>query len=189
MEGIVYMIMHKQNSLKYIGSTTEGIKKRWSRHQSDFLSGRGPNRSLHKAYSDYGFDNFMIIELKTYDIVDLRQLRAVYEQLWINKFGLDNLLNDSNNFIPSKEHIAARNKEYYEENKEEASIRSKLYYEKNKESIIAGAKRYREENSEACKQRAALHHQKNKEKHNAAARKHYEEKKDDILEYQKKYAA
>jgi hypothetical protein len=192
MIGKVYIIINKKNNLKYVGSTTTELNVRWSHHKSDFLSGKGDTRSLHQAYAEYGFDNFMIMELGSYEVLDGNHLRQCYEQLWINKFGIKNLLNDSNTFIPNKDHAKVRNKLKYEENKEDVLLSMKEKYatdEQFRQRKIDYAFTYREEHVDDCKKVASERHIKNKDKDNERSKQAYRDNPEKYKQYQKEYTS
>lgn len=87
--GIVYMIICLSNpTIFYIGSTLKTIDERFIKHEQQykyFTEGNYHNYSIYPYFTKYKLQNFKIIELKTYDVID-RQHLTVFEQLWINKY-------------------------------------------------------------------------------------------------------
>lgn len=73
---IIYIIVNKVNSKKYIGQTTTSLKERWMKHlqpSSKYC------RLLHRAITKYGKDNFNVRELKKCDsIIDLNYWEEYY---------------------------------------------------------------------------------------------------------------
>jgi group I intron endonuclease len=83
-QGIIYLIINKQNGHKYIGQTTQGMNKRWQQHIQESL--RMSNTPLHKAMRKYGNHNFMIKEIDECD----ESLLNEKEQYWIEKYNTFN---------------------------------------------------------------------------------------------------
>ncbi len=87
--GIVYMIICLTNpTIFYIGSTLKTLDKRMTKHEQQykyFIEGNYHNYSIYPYFTKYKLENFKIIELKKYKVVDRLHLTA-YEQLWINKY-------------------------------------------------------------------------------------------------------
>lgn len=64
-QGIIYLIVNKQNGHKYVGQTTQGMNKRWQQHIQEAL--RMSDKPLHRAMRKYGNHNFMIKEIDDCD--------------------------------------------------------------------------------------------------------------------------
>ena len=64
-QGIIYLIINKQNGHKYVGQTTQGMNKRWQQHIQEAL--RMSDKPLHRAMRSYGNHNFMIKEVDECD--------------------------------------------------------------------------------------------------------------------------
>ena len=125
MIGKVYKIIHSQSDICYVGSTFNELRKRFNQHKQT------KNTSIITKYLEkYGSDNFKIILIKEYEVIDRTHLEA-YEQLWINKLKSIN----SNNTMHFK---TLYSKDYYNNNKELWAIRK----EKNKEHIQEYLKKY-----------------------------------------------
>ncbi|GMF38340.1 unnamed protein product [Phytophthora lilii] len=82
MIGKIYKIIHNQSNIIYIGSTFNDLKGRFAQHKADYK--RKHNISIYEYFERYGIENFKIILIKEYEVIDRRHLE-VYEQLWINK--------------------------------------------------------------------------------------------------------
>jgi hypothetical protein len=85
--GHIYRIIHLESDLQYVGSTFNEPRKRWQQHKKDYskwISGNTSTISIYPDIHDNGIDKFKLIDIKSYDVVDRKQLEA-YEQLWINK--------------------------------------------------------------------------------------------------------
>lgn len=59
--GIIYLILNKQNGHKFVGNTILAMNKEWVHHIE--RSKRMSSEPLHKAFREYGVNNFMIKEL------------------------------------------------------------------------------------------------------------------------------
>jgi len=79
-QGIIYLIVNKQNGHKYVGQTTQGMNKRWQQHIQEAM--RMSDKPLHRAMRKYGNHNFMIKELDECD----ESLLDEKEQYWIEKY-------------------------------------------------------------------------------------------------------
>jgi len=94
--GRIYKIVHSQSNMIYVGSTFDEIRFRWRSHKSSYkryLSDKKTNViSLYPFIEKYGIENFKIMLIKEYDVIDRRHLH-VYEQLWINKLACINVSN------------------------------------------------------------------------------------------------
>jgi group I intron endonuclease len=79
-QGIIYLIVNKQNGHKYVGQTTQGMNKRWKQHIQESL--RMSDKPLHRAMRKYGNHNFMIKEIDECD----EKLLDEKEQYWIEHY-------------------------------------------------------------------------------------------------------
>ena len=135
--GKIYKIIDSENKVIYIGSTTEQLCKRYSKHK-------------HKAIGN------KIILLENFPCNSREEL-VKKEQEFIEQY--DNLLNKIRAFNSEeqykeymkeyykeyhKEHPKEYNKEYYEDNKKKLSEKMKKYYENNKNKISEKHKKYNE---------------------------------------------
>jgi len=76
--GKVYKIIHNQSNICYVGSTFNTLRDRFRKH---CLSS---GCKISDYFIQYGKENFKIILIKEYCVIDKEQLHA-WEQLWINK--------------------------------------------------------------------------------------------------------
>jgi group I intron endonuclease len=79
-QGIIYLILNKQNGEKYIGNTKIGMNKEWAQHID--RSKRMSSEPLHKAFRSYGLHNFMIKQIDECD-------ESLFEEktnYWIQKY-------------------------------------------------------------------------------------------------------
>lgn len=130
MIGRVYKIIHNQSDICYVGSTINELRVRFSQHKRATTS----KYSIVSYMKQHGRDNFKIVLIKEYDIVDRKHLEA-YEQLWINKLTCINYKCSFNPLRSRKELMNIEKKEYYKSNKEAISERDQVYRSNNKEAI------------------------------------------------------
>ena len=115
MIGRVYKIIHNQSDICYVGSTFNELRVRWAQHRQRYSQvKRIPERtmSICKYFKEHGTDNFKIILIKEYEVIDRKQLEA-YEQLWINKL---KCINEQSSFNPMRKNKLSR-KAYFDEYK------------------------------------------------------------------------
>lgn len=79
-QGIIYLIINKQNGHKYVGQTTQGMNKRWQQHIQESM--KMSSKPLHCAMRKYGNHNFTIKEIDECD----ESLLNEKEQYWIKKY-------------------------------------------------------------------------------------------------------
>ena len=79
-QGIIYLIINKQNGHKYVGQTTQTMNKRWAGHCQSAL--RMSDAPLHRAMRKYGNHNFLIREIDECD----ESLLDEKEQYWIEYY-------------------------------------------------------------------------------------------------------
>lgn len=82
----VYLIVHTDTNVKYVGSTIEkyGFKGRWSKHLRDIKKGTG-NRVLVNIYRKYGIDGFRFSILERMNFHSIKEVRNK-ELYYINKY-------------------------------------------------------------------------------------------------------
>ena len=79
-QGIIYLIINKENGHKYIGQTTQPINKRWQQHIQE--ANRMSSKPIHRAFRKYGVDKFT---MKVIDECDERLLNE-NEEYWIEQY-------------------------------------------------------------------------------------------------------
>lgn len=80
--GYIYLIINNINGHKYIGKTTQSIKKRWQEHLNDSKKEDCETRPLYRAIRKYGAENFSIEEVERCDVTTLSER----EQYWIQYY-------------------------------------------------------------------------------------------------------
>jgi len=136
--GKVYRIIClSEPSIQYIGSTFNVLRHRWQEHKAMYKRGN-KKISIFSYFDKYGIDNFKIVLIKEYQVVDRAHLRA-YEQLCINRIKCVNKNNPfSIKYLQQKTH----SKEYRLKNKEKISSQKKEYRLKNKDKLNSYKKEY-----------------------------------------------
>ncbi len=153
--GRVYKIIHNQSDIVYIGSTFNRLNDRFYCHK------KNKNTAIGKYFTKYGIENFKIILIKEYKVIDKYHLQ-MYEQLWMNKI---KNININKSFQPLyKQYKKETDREYNERNKEKIKEKKKEYYEKNNEVIKNRANIHYENNKEETKQKVKEYKEKNKER-------------------------
>lgn len=138
MRGLIYKIVHSQSDLVYVGMTTSTLTKRWQHHKSDCNSEHRLDCAIYPFMRQHGIDQFKIMLIKEYDIVDKTHLR-VYETLWMNKL---KCINKNVSFNPTPK--IQRKRQYNKNNKYRISEYNKQYRETHKEAKVEYDKQYRE---------------------------------------------
>jgi hypothetical protein len=133
----IYKLYSPSKNIVYIGSTTQPLCKRLSKHLTDY---RAYNKDNNKTY----YYAFMVLDCNDYKIELLEEYPCNNKQQLEKKEGEYIKNNNCCN-----KHIAGRTgKEYREDNKEELKALNKQYRINNKEQI----KQYREANKEKTKE-------------------------------------
>lgn len=80
--GYIYLITNKINNKKYIGKTTQSIKKRWQEHLRNSKKEKCELRPLYNAMNKYGVENFTIEEIEKCNT----NILSKREQHWIQHY-------------------------------------------------------------------------------------------------------
>jgi hypothetical protein len=222
MIGYIYKISYigdEDIEINYVGSTMKTIQHRWHTHLSDYF--RYLNESFQEVaifpyLKQYGINNFKIILIKEYEVIDKYHLRA-FEQLHINKVkcinkyasfqplqknkNLHNIRSkkfretfpdikkacDKNYYENNKANILARNKEYRDEHKEELAEQNKVYRQLNDEKIKANKKEYHQANAEKICAKTRAYYAANREEQLKKKKEYRESKKEELREKNKQY--
>ena len=127
--GQVYTIRCKSdNTLIYVGSTTQPLAKRWGGHKVDSLNERCQNRLIYKTINN-NWDDWYIELYEEYPCENKQQLNRREGEI-IREIGT---LNSKISGITLQESI----KLSYEKHREKIKERKKIYREEHKEEISA----------------------------------------------------
>lgn len=175
--GRIYKIIHTQSDICYVGMTSGPLKARWHTHKNkfktQFKNGEKYNISIYKYFEEFGIDQFKMILIKEYDVIDKNHLK-VYETLWINKI---KCVNKCVSFNPISyknldcklfykfncEKIKNRVNEYHKLNSEKIKEKKKKYYEDNKKEIAEYKKTYGINNKSVISEKKKIKYENNKE--------------------------
>lgn len=142
--GRVYKIVARQSNVVYIGSTFNRLSDRWNNHKSNFrawIADKSRDKcSIYPHFEEHGIDQYKIILIKEYQVLDRRHLEA-YETLWINRL---RCVNKNSPFQISRLYQAA-------------------YYDANRKQLIEKAAAYRESHRAEINEKAAIHYAANRD--------------------------
>ena len=199
-KGQIYKVVSPDFRKCYIGSTTEGIKKRLIRHQKasynyKLKNGKKKDCSCFRLFDEYGFDNCKIYWIEDYPCNSKKELEA-REGYYIrnsecvnkviagreknerekeyrakNKERLDEYYNEWKN--NNQEHLKQYRATHYQENKDHYRQKGKEWRENNTEKKKEQDKKYREEHQEELKQYFKTYNHLNKEKRQAYKQQKY----------------
>ena len=174
-KGKIYTIRcYDDDSLIYVGSTTQPLAVRWGDHKQQ-CNKDNPKVSIVKLMQNKGKDRFYI-ELYEDFPCDRK------EQLMQREGEVQRLIATVNKRIESR-----TKKEWHIDNKKNLKVKRKLYYENNKEQIAEKHKKYRENNKENKAEYDKKYQDNNKAKIAEKSRKYYENNKEKSLHRRKKY--
>ena len=126
-EGYIYKIVNTDENLIYIGSTFEGLPKRFYQHKKNFnnykLGKYKGKNSCFEIFERYSPENTKIVLLETLDFPCKRYDLLKLEQKWIK----DTVCVNKNAAIRTKEDQKTYEQGYYKENKPRIQKLSKEY--------------------------------------------------------------
>jgi len=159
--GKIYKLYSPSKNIVYIGSTTQPLCKRLSKHLGDY-------RAYNKDNNNKYLTSYLVLECEDYKIELLEEYACNNKQQLEKKEGEyiknNTCINKNIAGRTKKEWSEEYNKQYYKNNKEEKTEYNKNYFENNKEKYRALSKRYRENNKEQNKERIKEWKEANKEK-------------------------
>ena len=164
--GKIYKLYSPSKNIVYIGSTTQLLCKRLSKHLGDYKQYINDNT---KTY----YTSFMVLECEDYKIELIEDYKCNNRQQLEQKEGEY----IRNNICCNKNIVGRTIKEYYETNKEYFRALNKKNYETNKQQITERHKKYYEDNKEKDKERRKIYaeeyNKKNREKIKERNRQYY----------------
>lgn len=125
--GKIYKIVDNAYTKMYIGSTTQTLSKRFSKHKRDHKQWKNNKRSktmVFELFDEFGVENCKIELIEEYECENRNQLeRKEGEHI-------------KNNECVNKVIVGRTKKEYVQDNKERVDEYKKEWYEQNKNRIL-----------------------------------------------------
>ena len=171
MIGYVFKIEHNDAKLNlcWVGCSILTPYQTWAQLKHHYkkwkaMDAKASFFSIFTYFSQCGFDNFVMVEIKKYEVADKKELIA-YRQLWHKKLNtIDTkeplhllakcILNIPDNSKPNSK-LSKYNKQYYVKNKDILAEKQKTYYRNNIDKMKEYHKQYREKNRAYLEQKAA----------------------------------
>jgi len=181
--GKIYKIVDNAYTKMYIGSTTQPLYKRFSKHKKDYTSWKNNNRgkiTVFDIFEEFGFDNCkieLIEECPCENKIQLHRKEGEYikNNNCVNRCIAGRTYKEYCESNKDKEH--ERKKKYREANKNKIAEQGKKYRETNKDKIAEQGKKYRETNKDKITEQEKKYRETNKDKLNARRRELYAIKK------------
>jgi group I intron endonuclease len=130
--GKIYKITNCVDNEVYVGSTTQSLSRRFSKHKIDCNK---RNNNIHTHFDKIGIHNFCISLLENYPCTTKSEL-LLREGHYIRELATLNARIEGRTnkeyYQDNKEKIA----EYYQDNKEKRTEYKKEYYQENKEKQL-----------------------------------------------------
>jgi hypothetical protein len=154
--GKIYTIRYRNDdSLIYVGSTTQPLYKRFHGHKISCLNEKSKeyNKTLYVKIRETNNINDWYFELyEDYPTTNKENLLKREGEV-IREIGTLNKV------------ISGRtNKEYYEDNKDKIKEKDKKYYDSNKDKVLVRHKEYRDDNIDKIKEIQKKYYNENKDK-------------------------
>lgn len=129
--GKIYVIRNHINDKVYVGSTTQALSKRFSKHKGDHKSKKTYEYPIYKAMREIGVENFYIELVENYPCKNIDQLNA-REGYHIRQY--DSFKNGYNGKIEGRTDQECK-KEWYQRNRETIILKTRQYRTDNKDKI------------------------------------------------------
>ena len=192
--GKIYTIRYRlDESLLYVGSTTQPLHKRWYEHRRKHNNPNSFNYNTYLSFKMRGTNDINNWHIELYELYPCNTKKELERK----EGQVIRLLNANLNQViagrsyqewyeDNKERLKEYNKTYHQEHKEEQNRKSKEYREKNKEKIQENdrqrSKVYYKNNQEKIAQQKKLYNERNKERIKEQKRVYREKNKDKIKE-------
>lgn len=157
----IYRIVCNETGETYIGSTTQPLTKRLSKHKTNYKQFLQGKYHFVTSFNILQNNNYDIVLIEEFPCENKSQLHA-RERYYIESCIC------VNKFIPSR-----NIKEYQEKYREENKDKIKEYYEENLEKIKKQQKEYYEKNKKYKKEHQKEYYEKNKDEINRRRREKY----------------
>jgi hypothetical protein len=176
--GKIYCLRSYQTDDIYIGSTTQPLNERLSKHRFDFKK----QRHRVTSFEILKYDDCYIELIKTCPCDTKEELlRHEGERIRSIKCVNKNIAGrtDKEYRDDNKEKLLKQKKEYYENNRTELLKKKKEYAKKNNLGVVRKQymKEYNEKNNEKLLKQKKENYEKNKEKYNDYEKKRYQDPK------------
>jgi len=155
-KGKIYKIISNSTKFFYIGSTTQTLSLRLSKHKNN--SKKNPNTKVYQAFNDIGWDDLRIVKIADYPECESKEDLTQKEQEHIEELNNEWCLNSFKAWtgLCKKDYLAS-------------------YYQENREKILNKVKQYREDNREELNEKKREYHNENKDRINERRRELWNE--------------
>lgn len=147
--GKIYKLWSPSENLFYIGSTTQKLSQRKTKHVSDFKKWQNGKFPFMTSFTILECDDHRIDLIETFPCNNREELIS-REGFYIRKENCVNKITPGRTqkeyYVDNKKEILERNKDYRNEHKEEISKQKKQYRELNKVEILQKKKEYYNDN-------------------------------------------
>ena len=140
--GKIYKIVDNAYTKMYIGSTTQSLSKRFSKHKGDYKiwkNGKTNYVSSYCIFDEFGIENCKIELIENYICNSKNELERKEGEHIKNNDCVNKVIagrTKKEYYNDNKNKILEKAKEYYNDNKKEISENKKEYYEANKQQIL-----------------------------------------------------
>jgi len=147
--GKIYKLFSYDNDLVYIGSTTQKLSERLSKHKG--MRNTSSSKILFENSANVKIELIEKFPCDCKEELIKREGYLIREIDCVNK-RIENRT-EKERYEDNRKEILGKKKEYYEENKAQIKEHQKEYYKENKEEILEHQKEYREQNKAHIKER------------------------------------
>jgi len=189
----IYKITDIGYNKMYIGSTTQPLYKRLSKHKNDYKLWK-KNGKVHKIMSydlfdEFGIDNCKIELILEYACENRDQLHKkegeyIKNNICVNKLIAGRTIKEYQQeyYQNNKQTILEQKKEYRQNNKQTIAEQKKEWYQNNKQTIAEQKKEWYQNNKQKILEQKKEYRQKNKQKILEQKKKYRQKKREEILE-------
>ncbi len=177
--GKIYTVRCKlDDSLIYVGSTTQSLNNRWAGHRSNFKQEKqisffeyvkDINDWYIELYEDFKCENKEQLNKREGEVIRLignlnKRIAGRTEREYYNE-NIEKVKEYKKKYQQdNKEKLAEEKKEYYINNKEKLQEYKKQYQKDNKEEIALKRKQYRQANAEKVREQQKKYYEDRKKK-------------------------
>ena len=188
--GKIYCIRNNNDDDIYVGSTTQSLSRRMSKHRTDMNNPELGASKLYIKMRDLGKEAFYIELLEEVKCDNVEQLRKREGELIRQMATLNHNIagrSEKEWYNDNRDNMLVKNKVYYQEHKKEIKERTKQYYEEHKEEVKEYYKRYNEENQERLREQRKQYYEEHNEQLREQKKQYYKEHKEDMKKNRNKY--